>query len=174
MKNITECGFKETDTEKLGFDPFEKIGKEWMLVAAGNESALNTMTASWGFTGVMWGQPCAVTVIRPQRYTKEFIDKSGYFTLSFFDESYRQALALCGRVSGRDTDKISQAKLTPVSVGESSAFEQASLVLYCRKLYAGQLQPSAFIDKSLIDANYSAGDFHTAYIGQIVKAYTRG
>ena len=51
---------------------FRLIGKEWMLVTAKNqEGKVNTMTASWGGFGVMWGKNVAVTVLRPQRYTKE-------------------------------------------------------------------------------------------------------
>ena len=41
-------GFKEV-TEKLDaidFNPYKKIGKEWFLVTAGDESGWNTMTAS--------------------------------------------------------------------------------------------------------------------------------
>ena len=44
-------GFKEV-TEKLDaidFNPYKKIGKEWFLVTAGDESGWNTMTASWVF-----------------------------------------------------------------------------------------------------------------------------
>lgn len=173
MKTLKEYGFNETDVKALGLDPFEKIGSDWMLVTAGSEDSFNTMTASWGFMGVMWNKPCAVTVIRPQRYTKEFIDKEEYFTLSFFDESKRAALALCGRVSGRDTDKVKDASLAPASADGTVAFGDARLVLVCKKLYAKELDPTGFADKALIDANYSAGDFHTAYIGQIVKAYVK-
>ena len=33
---------------------FEVIGKEWMLVTAGNKDHFNTMTASWGGIGFLW------------------------------------------------------------------------------------------------------------------------
>lgn len=85
-------GFKEV-TEKLDaidFNPYKKIGKEWFLVTAGDESGWNTMTASWGFAGVMWGKNTFTTVIRPQRYTKEFIDKAEYFTISFSKRSIKR------------------------------------------------------------------------------------
>lgn len=86
-------GFKEVAADKLDtldFNPYKKIGKEWFLVTAGDESGWNTMTASWGFAGVMWGKNTFTTVIRPQRYTKEFIDKAEYFTISFFKEDYKR------------------------------------------------------------------------------------
>ena len=95
-------GFKEMKAEELQFNPFTKIGKEWMLVTAGDEEKHNTMTASWGAMGIMWGKNVATVYIRPQRYTKEFIDKEERFTVSFFSEEYRQALEVCGSKSGRD------------------------------------------------------------------------
>ena len=173
MSDILSLGFKETSPEKLGFDPFEKIGKEWMLVTSGDEGGFNTMTASWGFAGVMWGKPCVETVIRPQRYTKEFLDKNDHFTLCFFPEEMRPALALCGRVSGRDTDKVKETGLKPVFTDGTTAFEQASLVLICKKLYVSQLESSCFTERDLDGANYAAGDYHFAYIAEIVKAYCK-
>lgn len=98
-------GFKETAIEELQFNPFTKIGKEWMLVTAGDETGHNTMTASWGGMGVMWGKNIVNVYIRPQRYTKEFVDAGEMFTLSFYDESYRKSLSICGSKSGRDCDK---------------------------------------------------------------------
>ena len=101
--------FREIKPEELDFNPFQKIGKQWMLITAGNESGYNTMTASWGGAGVMWGKPSVTAYIRPQRYTKEFVDREETFTLSFYGEEYRKALNLFGTVSGKDRDKIKEA-----------------------------------------------------------------
>ena len=68
---------------------FEVIGKEWMLVTAGNKDHFNTMTASWGGIGFLWNKPVVYVFIRPERYTFEFIEKSEYFTLSFLGEENR-------------------------------------------------------------------------------------
>ena len=97
-----EVDNKELKAEELQMNPFTKIGKEWMLITAGNEEKCNTMTASWGGVGIMWGKNAVTTYIRPQRYTKEFVDANDTFTISFFDESYRKAFNICGSVSGRD------------------------------------------------------------------------
>ena len=106
-----------------------------MLITAGNEEKCNTMTASWGGVGIMWGKNAVTTYIRPQRYTKEFVDANDTFTISFFDESYRKALNICGSVSGRDKDKIKEAGLTPYFVDGTAAFEEANLILVCKKMY---------------------------------------
>ena len=72
--------FEEVAIESLEFNPFKKISKEWMLVTAGDEKKSNTMTASWGGVGIMWGKNIATAYIRPQRYTKKFMDETGMYT----------------------------------------------------------------------------------------------
>ncbi len=104
-------GFREVKIEELQFNPFTKIGKEWLLITAGDSEKFNTMTASWGGVGVYWGKNVVTTYIRPQRYTKEFVDSNDTFTVAFFDETYREALNICGTVSGRDINKIEKQDL---------------------------------------------------------------
>ena len=102
--------FREVKAEELTMNPFTKIGKEWLLITAGNEEKCNTMTASWGAMGVMWGKNAVTVYIRPQRYTKEFVDREDTFTISVLGEEYRKALNYCGKVSGKDADnKIKEA-----------------------------------------------------------------
>ena len=101
--------FKEVKPEELTMNPFTKIGKEWLLITAGNEEKCNTMTASWGAMGVMWGKNAVTVYIRPQRYTKEFVDREETFTISVLGEQYRKALSYCGKVTGKDMDKITEA-----------------------------------------------------------------
>lgn len=163
--------FREIDITKESFNPFEKISKEWFLVTAGNKESFNTMTASWGFMGVMWFKNCVTTVIRPQRYTREFMDNNEYFTLSFFDESQRDALKFCGANSGRNCDKMEKTGLIPVELDGCVGYEQAKMVLVCKKLYAQQMTPECFIDKDALEKTYPNKDYHIAYYGEIVKAY---
>ena len=97
--------FKRISPEEINDNPFKLIGKDWGLVTGGTKDGFNTMTISWGGIGVMWNKPVAFTFIRPQRYTYEFLEKDDIFTISFYDESYRKALSLCGSKSGRDINK---------------------------------------------------------------------
>lgn len=168
--------FKEIAPEELMLNPFTKIGKEWMLITAGADAEhCNTMTASWGAMGVMWGKNVVSVYIRPQRYAKEFVDAQERFTCAFFGEgNQREALSLLGKVSGRDVPgKISQAGLTPVEVGGSVAFEEAELVLVCRKLYARELPPEDFIDTSCDERWYPNHDYHTMYMAEIEKVLVK-
>lgn len=167
---------KEIDYKDMKFNPFELIGKEWMLVTAGNEhDGCNTMTASWGHLGCLWGHndPTAVIYLRPSRYTKTFVDKEEYFTLCVMDESFKKQMAYLGSVSGRDEDKVSKARLTPVYADGTTYFAEAKLVLVCKKLYASELQESGFVYKETIDESYPQRDFHTMYVGRIEKVFVR-
>ena len=173
---MKELGFEKLSGEQIlsmDINPFRGIGQDWMLVTAGDEKGWNTMTASWGFAGVMWGKNAIVTVIRPQRYTKEFMDKSEYFSVCFFGEEYKKALAFCGAHSGRDFDKAKETGLVPLFTDGSTIFEQASVAFVCKKLYAQAMKSEYFTDKSQIDAWYNDGGFHTEYIGEIVAAYVK-
>ena len=119
---------KKLEVKDLKENFFEAIGKEWMLVTAGTKEKFNTMTASWGGVGIMWGKSVATAYIRPQRYTKEFVDAQETFTLSFYDETYRKALSICGSKSGRDCEKEKEAGLTPYYVDGTTAFEEANMI----------------------------------------------
>ena len=106
---------QEIHYKDMKFNPFNLISDEWMLVTAGDEASCNTMTASWGHLGCLWGHndPTAVIYLRPSRYTKEFVDEESYFSLCVMDKSFKKQMAYLGSVSGRDEDKIGKAGLTP-------------------------------------------------------------
>jgi flavin reductase (DIM6/NTAB) family NADH-FMN oxidoreductase RutF len=165
--------FKEINVDELLFNPFKKIGKEWMLISAGDNEKFNTMTASWGGLGIMWGKNVATTYIRPQRYTKEFVDANETFTISFYDEAYKKALNICGTVSGRDTNKIEQAGLTPYFIDGTVAFCEANMILICKKQYHCEMSPDNFDDKENDNKWYPAKDYHTMYISEIIKVLVK-
>ena len=166
--------FKEIKIEELSLNPFTKISKEWMLITAGDEVKSNTMTASWGGLGIMWSKNVATAYIRPQRYTKEFVDNSDTFTLSFLPEEYRKALSVCGTVSGKDVeDKWKEAGLNPYYVDGTTAVEEASLILVCKKLYAQDMLPECFVETECDTRWYPEKDYHTMYIAEVEKVLVR-
>lgn len=162
--------FEKIDPRELDGNVFRRIGDQWMLVTAGDKAACNTMTASWGGLGVLWGEPVATAYVRPQRYTREFIDREKYFSLSFYGEEYRKALALCGAKSGREIDKVKECNFTvEYGLGDTPYFAEAELVLICEKQYADELKPEKFIDAAAAEKWYPQKDWHTMYIGKIVE-----
>ena len=163
--------FTKINIAEQSFNPFEKIGKQWMLISAGTANSWNTMTASWGGVGVIWGKPSATCYIRHSRYTKEFVEGSEYFTLTFLKDGHRDALSLLGSKSGRDMDKMRDSGLTSIFVDGQPTFEEAELVLVCRKRCKSEIAPEDILQQEIIDNNYADRDFHTMYIGEIVAAY---
>lgn len=149
------------------------IGKDWMLVSAACEEKVNTMTASWGSMGVLWGKEVCTVFIRPQRYTYEFTERADRLTLSFFDESYRNALRFCGSKSGRDYDKFKETGLScDISAGVP-IINEARLTIVCKKLYADDLKRENFIVPEPLE-NYKNNDFHRFYVCEIERVLIRG
>ncbi len=162
---------KKIDLYQLNESVFRLLDKEWMLITAGKESSFNTMTASWGGFGILWNHPVAFIFIRPTRYTFEFSEKHEYFTLSFFEEKYRRALQYCGSHSGKDVDKMEATGLVPLETDKGNIFfEQARMVMECRKLFYEDLDPGKFIDEGLLK-NYPKMDYHRMYIGKIENCW---
>lgn len=161
---------KTISIEELNFNPFTLIGNEWMLITAGNINSFNTMTASWGSLGYMWARPVAFCVIRPQRFTRKFVEENEFFTLSFFGRVYRSALEICGKYSGKNVNKVEMAKLTPKEDEEFKTvfFDEANLVFVCKKIYFQDIIPENFLDKTIYNF-YPAKDYHRMFIGEIVK-----
>jgi flavin reductase (DIM6/NTAB) family NADH-FMN oxidoreductase RutF len=110
-----------------------------------------------------------VIFVRPQRYTKEFVDREELYTLTFFPEQYKKQLGYLGSHSGRDGDKVAAARLTPVFGDGFTYFAEAKLVLVCRKLYQAPVVEEGFLDQEILEDCYPKRDFHDMYIGQIVK-----
>ncbi|NLN65166.1 MAG: flavin reductase family protein [Clostridiaceae bacterium] len=165
--------FTQIKPEQITDNPFQLIGSDWMLVTAGNKDAYNTMTASWGGLGVLWGKNVAICYVRPSRYTYSFMEKADHFTLSFFDASYRKALNFCGSHSGREYDKAAETGLVPVQIDDGAvAFQQARLVLVCRKLYYQDFDPKLFLVPELMK-NYPSEDYHRMYVGEIIKSLSK-
>ncbi len=148
---------------------FNMIGKDWLLLTAEKEGKVNTMTASWGGLGIMWNKKVAYIFIRPQRYTKEFVDSAERLSISVLPERYRQELGYLGRVSGRDEDKITNANLTVKQYENVPCFEEARLTLICKKLYAQELKEECFIEQGITEQWYPQKDYHTMYVVEIEK-----
>jgi len=164
---------KKIDVKELQINPMTMIGNEWMLLTAGTkESGYNAMTCSWGHLGSIWGAggggPTAICYVRPQRYTKEYIDREELYTLSFFEDR-KTELGYLGSHSGRDEDKVAKVGFTPAFGNGYTYFEEAKLVLVCRKLYRAPIKEEYFLQRSVLEKNYPLRDFHDMYIGEIVE-----
>lgn len=158
---------------ELAIDPFQTIGKDWFLLTGGTPKDFNTMTCSWGAMGEIWNVPSVTAYVRTTRYTYDYLENGNIFTISVFPEEYRKALAFCGSHSGRDTNKVKETGLTPVTLDGAPAFADAKLVLVCEKVYAQMMDASDFTDKTLVDKFYGKDAMHKMYIGKILSAYVQ-
>lgn len=167
-------GFTVPDFRAVRENAAHLIGNRWMLITAGTPESFNTMTASWGGLGVLWERDVCFAFVRPTRHTYGFMERGSHFSLSFFPESAREALRICGTRSGRDCDKVALAGLTPrLTEGGVVAFAEADLILECRKIYAQDLDPRCEIE-SEIEKFYPEKDYHRMYVGEITRCLCRG
>lgn len=161
--------FKQIASSEFTTNPFQLIGKDWMLIAAEKDGKTNAMTASWGGIGIMWNKPVAYIAIRQTRYTKEFVDSAERLSLNFFGEKFRKELAYFGKVSGRDEDKIKKTGMKVSHENGTPIFDEAETVLVCRKMFAQTYSEDSFIDKSVLEQFYNKDTMHTLYIVEIEK-----
>lgn len=162
----------QSNLESIKMNNFSSLKKEWALVTAGNENKLNTMTVSWGGTGIIWNKNVTFIFIRPQRYTFEFLENNNSYSVCFLEENHRDILNLCGTKSGRDIDKIKETGLIPVFDEEAPYFKQTKLAFICRKLYGQFIDPSCFTDDKIC-SEYPNKDYHKIFIGEIIKCLTK-
>jgi flavin reductase (DIM6/NTAB) family NADH-FMN oxidoreductase RutF len=161
--------FKNIKPAEIEGNVFKMIGSGWALISAGKIGSYNMMTASWGTMGVLWNKNIFMCFIRPGRYTFEFMQREKYFTANFLPDKYRDKLNYCGSNSGRDIDKMKEPGLTPMESGSGAVcFEEAGLILECRKIYSQDLDPGNFLDRSL-ESNYPLKDYHRIFAGEIVN-----
>jgi flavin reductase (DIM6/NTAB) family NADH-FMN oxidoreductase RutF len=165
--------FSKIQVSKIQENVFDLIGKQWMLITAGNKDNFNTMTASWGGMGFLWNVPVAYIFIRPQRYTYQFVEANNYFTLCFFEHKHKDILNYCGSHSGKDGDKVKECGLIPLETDHGNVyFEQAKLVVESTKLYYSDIDPKHFVD-SAIQRNYPDNDYHRMYIGKVMNCLVK-
>ncbi len=159
---------------------FKLIGKDTALLTACNAEYIpdgqikygrtNSMTVSWGSFGQLWNKSVCTIYVRPSRYTKEILDETDTFTLSFLDPNkYKTALTYMGQHSGRDGDKYRPSKVSVNYQNGMAYIKEARLVMFCRKIYAQEFNPDCFVNELVCKSNYKKDDFHTMYIAEIEK-----
>jgi len=173
MKKWDEV-FTKIKPEEIKDNVFDLIGYEWFLISAGTTDSFNTMTASWGTTGVFWNKPISICFVRPTRHTFNFMEESDVYTLSFLGTQNKTIHKVCGSKSGRDTDKIKETGLKPVVTENGSiTYEQARLVLECKKVYFDDLKPVFILPDDIDEKFYPDMDYHRMYFGEILNVYQK-
>lgn len=150
-----------------------------ILLTTKADHCVNTMTIGWGTLGIEWNKPIFIAFVRESRYTKQMLEKSGEFTVNIpYGEFDPKILGYCGKMSGRDTDKIRDMNLTLVDsdVIQVPGIKEFPLTLECKILYR-QEQDLQQIPEPVIERFYPVideigfQDYHIAYYAEIVNAY---
>lgn len=147
-------------------NPFEKFNKEWALVTAGNKEKFNSMTISWGSMGTLWFKSVVTIYVRPERYTFDFLKSSDYFTVSFYDEKYKDRLIMFGRCSGRDVDKVSESGFSPLFLDKGITYKEAKETIVLKKIYMQKLDKKLL--SSDMDCYSDGGSEHYMIIGEVI------
>ena len=144
---------------------------KWMLLTCGDflDGSYNCMTIAWGSLGNIWNRPFAQVMVRPSRLTFRYMEKYDSFTLCAFPDEYRRSLEMLGSVSGRTADKLNEAGLTPIasSIVAAPSFSEAELILECKNIYWNDVDPSHFMDDSIM-RYYPDKDYHRIYYGEVI------
>lgn len=119
---------------------FDKFNNYWALVTCGTMDKFNAMTISWGGMGILWNRKVITIYVKKSRYTLSFLKENDYFTVSFYDEKHRDALAKLGSLSGRDIDKIKEVNFHPIKINESITFNEAHETYVCHKIYLKKME----------------------------------
>lgn len=143
-----------------------------LLVGAKKNGKRNVMTIGWGFIGVMWRLKVFVVLVRPSRFTHEFVEDGGEFTVNVPDEGMEKAAAHCGEVSGREHNKFKESRLHLVKGKKVKVpvIKECKIHYECRVIHKLRLNPRLVPDK-VKKRFYPKNDFHTVYFGEILAAY---
>src|SRR4030042_3558357 len=123
----------------------------WVVGTFDSQGKPNVMTAAWG--GVCCSQPpCVAVSLRKATYSYGNIVNRKAFTVNVPSADYLKQTDYVGIYSGRSTDKVSTAKLTPVrsDLVDAPYVKEFPLILECKLLHT--------IDIGL----------HTQFIGEIL------
>lgn len=165
-----------------GKEIMEAIQKSVLLTTLADEK-INSMVISWGTLGIEWAKPIFTVFVRENRFTKQQLDKNPEFTINIpLGEYDKKIMEVCGTKSGRHMDKIKELGLTiePSDKISVPGIKEFPLTLECKVIYK-QKQDSKAITKENRLRFYSENidgscpieneDYHTAYYGEILKAY---
>ena len=101
------------------------------------------------------------------------MDKGDTYTLTFYTETYREALNYCGHNSGKDKNKVKEAGLTPITTPSGSkAFSEAWMIIECRKMISQTINIDGISDPEL-RKQWAGKAMHKMFIGEILNVWVK-
>jgi flavin reductase (DIM6/NTAB) family NADH-FMN oxidoreductase RutF len=170
--------FKQIAPKDIPQDVFTLVNKDFTVLTGGTSENYNSMIASWGGWGTLFEKPVTWCFLRANRYTLEFIRKDLTYTMSYFENPYKQEIMSFGKQSGRTTDKMKKTNLTAIQTPAGNmTFKEAKIIIECKLFEITTVSPDDFHDdearKFIIEAHEEAKDYHKIVFGVITNVWIR-
>ncbi|MDR0394876.1 MAG: flavin reductase [Tannerella sp.] len=170
--------FKSIEAKDIPEDVFTLVGSDFTVITAGTPSHYNSMVASWGGMGILFNKPATWCFLRSSRYTLELMRKEQTYTMSYFDEAYKEDILLFGTKSGRDTDKMKESKLTSVQTPSGNmTYKEAKLIIECKLFEVTTVSPEDFYTEEgrdfVVEAYEETKNYHKIVFGEITGIWAR-
>ena len=143
-----------------------------LLASSRPDGRSNVMTIGWATIGPVWGKQILVVMVRPSRYTYEFIEESGLLTVNVPTPEMRPFVNLCGTKSGRDVDKIAQVATSMGQTVDCVRLDSCSIVYECKVVHTNDVL-SGTLDPGIMERSYPRGDLHRLYYGEILGTFAK-
>ena len=155
---------------KFNVNIFEIWERNWFLLTSGTKEKYNMMTIAWGSIGRMWNKHFAQVVVRPSRYTYNFMNEFDTFTMCAFSDEYHRDLSFLGAKTGKDGDKLAGTSLTvmPAQTVEAPVYKEAELIFECRTIYQQEMDENKFIADYIEKCYPGNKDYHKIFFGEIL------
>jgi flavin reductase (DIM6/NTAB) family NADH-FMN oxidoreductase RutF len=142
-----------------------------LLVSVDKNARPNIMTIGWLLLGRSYHKnPVAVVAVRPARYTFRLLDEVEEFVIAVPTPELGEAVAFCGKESGRDVDKFKETGLTPTSSVHvrPPSIRECTVNMECR-IYNKIRPPHHVLTTEHRKAALS--EQHTIYFAEVLGAY---
>jgi flavin reductase (DIM6/NTAB) family NADH-FMN oxidoreductase RutF len=142
-----------------------------LLVSVDKNARPNIMTIGWLLLGRSYHKnPVAVVAVRPARYTFRLLDEVEEFVIAVPTPELGEAVAFCGKESGRDVDKFKETGLTPTSSVHvrPPSIRECTVNMECR-IYNKIRPPHHILTTEHRKAALS--EQHTIYFAEVLGAY---
>ena len=171
--------FKIIDVKEIEEDVFTLVNEDFSVLTSGNPSHYNSMVASWGGWGILFNKPVVFHLLRSNRYTLELMRKENSYTMTFFDEEFKEDLIQFGMSSGRDSDeKMKNTQLTAVQTPAGNmTYKEAKIIIECKLIQVTTVSPDDFLVEEnrqfIVDAHAETNDYHKIVYGEITNVWVR-
>ena len=151
-------------------DTLKALQKDGLFLVSGEQG--NPMTIGWGTIGLIWSRPVFIVLVRPSRYSFSLLEALPEFTVNLPAAGHREALSICGSVSGRDTDKIAKCgfSLEASEHVRVPHITECPVHYECRVIHKSNVI-NADLEEEIVERTYASGDYHRVYYGQILGVY---